>query len=69
MNICIDAKDRVTLYIHQAITKTTEMRDCTGEDGSIADRRFKYGNLEIIIFERDEPCLNSDGITNSGSMI
>jgi hypothetical protein len=54
MDICINAKDRVTLYIHQMPdAQNVSVRDCTGEDGSIADKRFKIGNLEIIIFQED----------------
>jgi hypothetical protein len=54
MDVSIDAKDRVTLYIHNLKdAKDMEMIDATGDDGSIAERRFKFGNLEIIAFERE----------------
>jgi hypothetical protein len=54
MHISIDAKDKVTLYIHKMPdAQNVLVRDCTGEDGSIADKRFKIGNLEIIIFQED----------------
>lgn len=49
MEVCIDAKDRVTLYIHN-LPKGVEVVDCTRKEGSIADKRYKIGKLEIIIF-------------------
>jgi hypothetical protein len=55
MDIAINAKDKVTLYIHHLPEAGfVKVQDCTGEGGSIADKRFKIGNLEIILFAEEE---------------
>jgi hypothetical protein len=52
MEVTVSAQDKVTVWIHHMEgAKTAEVVDVTGKDSSIADRRLKIGNLEIVIFE------------------
>ncbi len=69
MQILVSGEESVLMSIHYDHGEVPEILLSVLKEGRVAAKEITIGKVIIQIFERDEPCLNSDGITNFGSTI